>query len=255
MQPLVLLHGAPGDGTLWRPVVAALTRDARVLCPTLRWFGPDPWHDDGSGFGTAAHTAQLIALLEAEADRPAAVVAWSYSTHVLLSALLRRPDLIRRAFLYEPGLSTYLADADDRAAFHADAHRAFGPVADALRTTGAGQAIEALFDSSGGDGCFGALPPDRRDRYRASARIMPLLMGGGQPPANITADDLAGIAVPVTVAFGRQTRPLFEIASRAVARGISSADLRIIEDADHMLPEKNPVRFASMLDAWLGERP
>lgn len=251
LQTLVLLHGAPGDGPLWQPVINALPQHLQVICPTLQWFGPDPWVSEGSEFGTEAHTDQLIRILEANASSPSAVAAWSYSTHVLLNALLLRPDLIGKVFLYEPGLGTYLSEAAEIEAFNADAHRAFGPVVEALQQRGAEAAVEVLFDSSGGPGCFEQLSQERRERYLASARMMPLLMGGGRPPANITADDLAAIKVPVTVAFGRRTRPLFESASRAVARAISTAELRIIDDADHMLPEKDPRTFASVLEAWL----
>lgn len=251
MNKLVLLHGAPGDGSLWKPVVDKLPADMHVICPTLRWFGSDSWPDDGSGFGTAAHTEQLIELLQAGADRPCAVAAWSYSTHVLLHALIQRPDLISKAFLYEPGLNTYLGDEAAIEAFNADAQAAFAPVAAALRTHGAERAVEALFDSSGGTGCFRQMPEERRRIYLASAPMMRLLMGGGQPPVSITADDLSRIRTPVTVAFGRKTRPLFEIASRAVADAIPGAELRVVDAADHMLPEKEPHAFAALVDEWL----
>lgn len=252
IQTLVILHGAPGDGSLWQPVIEAVRSDVRVIAPTLRWFGPASWDDDGSSFGTDAHTRQLLDIIETDAGAPVAVAAWSYSCHVVLDALLERPDLIAGAFLYEPGLSTYLEDADDLRAFGEDAQKAFGPIVGALQADGPEAAVQALFDSSGGKDCFDNLPADRRDRYLASARIMPLLMGGGQPPALITATDLARIDAPVTVAMGERTRPLFGIASRAVARAIPGARLEVVPDADHMLPEKQPARFASLIDRWLG---
>src|SRR5690606_40973200 len=108
--------------------------------------------------------------------------------------------------------------------------------------------------ASGGEGCFNALPPARKRTYLDSARIMPLLMGKGEPPANITASDLAGIRIPVTVAHGAATRPLFSIASRAVAAAIPDATLTVLSDADHMLPEKDPIRFAGLLIDWLAEQ-
>lgn len=251
MQTLMLLHGAPGDGSLWGPVLDELGPDIGAITPTLRRFGPDPWGDDGSSFGTEAHTEQLIGIIERQAERPIAVAAWSYSTHVLLNLMLRRPGLVGRAFLYEPGLDTYLTSRDEKEAFEEDARRAFGPVARELRESGPDDAVEALFESSGGAGFFRALPRERRERYLVSSRIIPLLMGGGRPPARITADELADVAVPLMVAFGSSTRPLFEIASRAVSRAVPSARLRVVEGADHMLPEKDPARFASLLADWI----
>lgn len=247
---LFLLHGAPGDGSLWEPVVSRLPAGIRVGTPTFRCFGPGA-EASAAAFGTAVHSRQLIEWLEAAHERPAAVAAWSYSTHVVLDALLQRPDLVARAFLYEPGLHTYLDDPEELRAYGEDAQAAFGPVAEALQRDGPLRAVEALFDSSGGRGCFAALPPGRRERYLAGAQVMPLLMGGGQPPAPITAGDLGRIAVPVTVAMGARTRPLFAIASRAVARSIPGARLTVVDDADHMLPETDPGRFAALLEAWL----
>lgn len=252
MQTLVLLHGAPGSGDLWKPVAEAVGDDIHLVTPTLRWFGSEPWRGDGSDFGTEAHTEQLIGLLEnLDGESQIGVAAWSYSTHVLLNALLLRPGLVSKAFLYEPGLSTYLAGEGDLKAFNADAMAAFGPVVAALQTGGAEAAMAALFDSTGGEGCYAALPDARRSAYLASARVLPLLMGGGRPPANITAGDLARIRTPTTVAYGRNSRPLFTIASRGVARAVPGAQLVEVDDADHMLPEKDARRFASMLRDWM----
>ena len=96
---LILLHGAPGEGTQWQPVAEAMQVDVEMTCPTLRWFGSQAWEDDGSEFGTRAHTQQLIELLQDDGDGPSAIAAWSYSTHVVLDLLLQRPDLVSRAFL------------------------------------------------------------------------------------------------------------------------------------------------------------
>ncbi len=249
---LFLLHGAPGDGSLWEPVVTSLQSEVRVVTPTFRSFGPAA-ELAADGFGTAVHSRQLIEWLETADAKPAAVAAWSYSCHVALAALLERPDLVARALLYEPGLSTYLESAEDFRVFGEDAQAAFAPVAEALHRDGPRKSVEALFESSGGSGCFAALPPERRERYLASAGVMPLLMGGGGPPAPISAADLGRIGVPVTVAMGAQTRPLFAVTSRAVARAIPGARLILVDDADHMLPETAPGRFAALIDDWLAD--
>src|SRR5690606_8406036 len=88
---LFLLHGAPGDGSLWEPVVSRLAAGIRVGTPTFGCFGPGA-EASAAAFGTAVHSRQLIEWLEAAHERPAAVAAWSYSTHVVLDALLQRPD-------------------------------------------------------------------------------------------------------------------------------------------------------------------
>ncbi len=80
---------------------------------------------------------------------------------------------------------------------------------------------------------------------------MRLLMGGGQPPAEISARDLSRIEVPVTVAMGEHTRDMFAISSRAVARTVAGARLEVVKGADHMLPEKDAQAFAALIRHWL----
>ncbi len=81
--------------------------------------------------------------------------------------------------------------------------------------------------------------------------MMPLLMGGGEPPTQITSHELAGLKVPLIVAMGSRTRPVFEIPSRGLAKAARESKLRIIEDADHMLPETAPTQFAALIDKWI----
>lgn len=251
MATLVLLHGAPGEGALWAPVVEALGPGVRVVTPTLRWFGGAEWSGDGSDFGTEAHADELLSLLDGLGEGPVAVAAWSYSAHPVLLAALDAPDRFARIFLYEPGLGSYLATEEERAVHAADAAAAFGPVFAALHAGGPEAALAALFDASGGAGCFAALSPERRALYLESARVLPLLLGGGRPPAVVTADDLARIDIPVTVAHGDATRPLFRVASEAVARAVPGARRQVVEGADHMLPETDPRRFAAILADFL----
>lgn len=225
----VLSRGAPGDGGRWEPVLSVMRGGVRAVCSTSRWFGPAAWDDDGRELGTEAHARQLIEIIEGVATRPAAGAAWSYSTHVVLSASLLRPDLVGRVFLHELGLFTYLVDPAEIAAREEDARAAFGPIGAAPAERGPEAAVEALFDASGGVGSFAGLSLERRDRYLAGAGVTRLLMGGGRPPANITADDLARIRANVTVGVGERIRPIFAIPSRAVARRVSGARLRVVE--------------------------
>jgi len=93
---------------------------------------------------------------------------------------LRRPELVSRAFLYEPGLHTYLDDPEDLRAYRGDAQVAFAPVAEALQRDGPLRAVEALFESSGGPGCFAS--PSRWARGRARCSPSPRAPWRGRYP-------------------------------------------------------------------------
>jgi pimeloyl-ACP methyl ester carboxylesterase len=240
---------------VWDPVLDRLPPavDARAL--TLSLFGRANAPGEGGAFGTELHAADIVDFVRSAMEEPVDVVAWSYSVHPVLLAALRSPHSFARLFLYEPGLPTYLADDADRAAFEADASAAFGPIGEALQREGPAAAVAALIDSSGGEGAFAALPAARRQMYLDSASMMPLLMGGGQPPAPIAAADLSNMSIPATVAMGARTRPVFAVPSRALAASLPHARLVVVEGADHMLPETNPARFAEIVAEWLLERP
>ncbi|KZL17900.1 Alpha/beta hydrolase family protein [Pseudovibrio axinellae] len=246
-----LLHGAPGHGDIWKPIVDMLPADLEVVCPTLEWFGPKTWQRPGELFSSEAHCEQLAELLNEKSHKDNYVAAWSYSTHPTLLCLLNHPELVKAAFLYEPGLSTYLESAEELDAFQHSAARAFPPIIEALHEHGNAAAVKALFDSSGGEGCFEAMSAKRQALYQQSAQMMPLLLGGGQPPANIKSSDLKKITTPVTVGLGSKSEGHFDVASKRVAASIPSACLQLQDGCDHMMPEKAPSHFADMLKNWL----
>ncbi|MGQ7828828.1 alpha/beta fold hydrolase [Altererythrobacter sp. Z27] len=251
MRPLLFVHGAPGDARMWTPVIDRLaTRlDARAI--TLSFFGSREMPEGGEAFGTEQHAQDILDYVETMLETPVDVVAWSYGVHPVLLAALRRPELFGRLFLYEPGLPTYVSDPDALAEFEADAGQAFGPIFAALQAKGPEAAIKVLIDGSGGQGCFDGMSEERRDLYLDSAGMMPLLLGGGQPPAPITSEQLAGLDMPVIVATGADTRPIFAVPSRALAKALPKGELLTIPAANHMLPEANPASFAMYLREWL----
>lgn len=218
---------------------------------TLSFFGMREMPEGGEAFGTERHAQDIIGYVEANLDAPADVVAWSFGVHPLLLAAIRRPELFGSILLYEPGLPTYVSDPHALAEFEADAGNAFGAIFAALQERGPEAAIRALIDGSGGEGCFDGLSVERRRMYLDSAGMMPLLMGGGQPPASITAEDLSALSLPVTVAMGAETRPIFAVPSQALASALPNGKLVTIAEAGHMLPETDPAQFAMIVERWL----
>lgn len=248
---LLLVHGAGGDARTWGPVIDQLPPTYDVRAITLSYFGKTEWPDGGSGFGTERHANDIIGYIETLMEPPVNLAAWSYGAHPALLAALRRPDLIGSMFIYEPGLATYIDRENERTAFKQDFADAFGPVIAQLASEGVEGAIAAMFDAVGGNGFFRSLPEDRREIALDNAGMMPLLLGKGQPPTVIRTSDLSSVKLPVTVGMGGQTRPLFAIPAAALASAIPEAIFLTIDQADHMLPEKDPAKFAGQLDMWL----
>lgn len=241
----LFVHGAAGDARVWTPVIAALPAGLAGRALTLTYFGQADWPDDGSGFGTEVHCRDIAAAAR-EAGEPVHLVCWSYGVHPGLAALLETPGLFASAFFYEAGLPHYISGARDRAAFGQSAAAVFGPVGQALADQGPEASVETLV----GREIFARLPADRRALYLSNARMMPLLMGGGRPPALITPRELATIATPCCAAYGADTQDAFAIPTRALAAAIPGAELKEVPGADHFLPETDAARFAALVGDW-----
>ena len=247
---LVFVHGALGDWRTFAPHVALMAQRLRAVSYTQRFFGPEAYPSEPR-FGVGAHADDLIALIEA-LGAPADVVAWSYGGHVALDAMLRRPDLVRAALIYEPGFPTYVTDAADLAAFGADAEAMFAPVSEAVQRGDLQEAARRLVEASTGfadepDGISEA----RRAIYRDTAHTLPLMFTQTPPPL-IAAADLARLKPRVSIAWGELTRPSFAIVSHAAACAIANGEHGSIPGAGHLWPESAPGDFVALVQRRLG---
>lgn len=253
-EPILFLHGAPGDARTFVPVMQRLHDRFRGLSYTQRWFGPHAWSPGGPVFGTDTHAHDLVRVVETLDLAPVSLVAWSFGGHVALAAALARPDLFAKVLIYEPSVGTYVTDPDDLAALSADGASAYPPLFEALGRGDLAEVVRRLIDISGGEGAFDRQPAERRAIHLDSAAMTPLLLGGGAPPADLKVSDLAQLAVPVSIAWGAASRPMFAIPSRAAAAAIPTGRHREIENAGHLLPEEDPDRFAALVADWMAGR-
>lgn len=244
--PVLFVHGAAGDARIWTPVIAALPAGITGEALTLTYFGAEAWPDDGRDFGTEVHCRDILRAAR-DAGGKVHLVCWSYGIHPGLAALLDTPGLFASAFFYEAGLPHYISGTKERAAFGQSASEVYGPVNRALAEHGPDAGVAALV----GVERFAQLPEDRRALYLSNARMMPLLMGGGRPPALITPRELAKIATRCCAAYGADTPPAFAIPTRALAAAIPGAVNREVPRADHFLPETDPARFAALVADWI----
>jgi len=158
--------------------------------------------------------------------------------------ILNGPDLLKSLFIYEPGVPTYVTDPAELEAFAADANAMFGPVFEAVQSRGDNvEGVRRLIDGSGQmPGYFDSQPQERQDLQMENARTMPLQLAQSAPPV-ITCEQLGTLTMPVCIAQGELTRPLFSIVSRAAARCIPHCRHMIIPGATHMWPDEDATGF------------
>ncbi|MCB8820629.1 alpha/beta fold hydrolase [Microvirga rosea] len=252
--PVVFLHGALADWRIWAEHCRLLSKRFRCISFTQRYFGETAWREDGPRFGVSTHAEDLIAFVEALGIGPVNLVAWSYAGHVALHAATQRPELFSRILAYEPGVRTLPLGPDEAALVGQDAQAAFGPIFAAVGEGRLEDAVRLLIDASGGAGHFDAEPADSRRIKLENLHTMPLLLSQEEPPA-MSCEDLKRLPVPVSVAWGEKTRPLFKFPSEAVARCVAHGAHREVPGVGHLWPDEDPPGFSAFVESWLDEKP
>ncbi|WP_218126987.1 alpha/beta fold hydrolase [Catalinimonas alkaloidigena] len=249
---VLFLHGALTDHTMWDRQRTLLADRYRTLAYTQRYFGGGSWRADWPPFGVTTHADDLVAFVQAFGAGPVHLVAWSYAGHVAFQAALHHPALFKSLFVYEPGVLSYVEDPSERDAFAHDAHTMFGPIFEAVQGRGDLEAgVRLLLDGSGQrPGYFATQPADVRALQLRHARTLPLQLGQAEPP-HITCADLASLPMPVCVAYGMRTRPVFSVVSRAAVRCLPQGQHRVIPDATHMWPDEAPAAFSMAVASFL----
>ncbi|HMR65819.1 MAG TPA: alpha/beta hydrolase, partial [Anaerolineae bacterium] len=180
------------------------------------------------------------------------LVAWSYAGHIALEVALKQPALLRSVFIYEPGAPTFVTDPVALETFGADATLMFGPVFEAVH--GQGDIIEGvrrLIDGSGRrEGYFEGQTQAQQDGQLENAKTMPLQLSQSPPPL-ISCEQLGILTLPVCIAYGELTRPLFKVVSQAAAQCIPNCRLKVIDGVNHMWPIEDPLKFTAEVTDFL----
>jgi pimeloyl-ACP methyl ester carboxylesterase len=241
--PVVLLHGQGGWAGMWLPVVPGLMADRRVIAPDLPGLGASTV-PDGPPDG-ARVLAWLAALIERTCPEPPAIVGASLGASIAARFAIAHPDRLSRLVLadagslarFRPAPGVVLAMARFIARPSERTQRSM------LRQVAVDPArIRALMGPDAG--AYG-LELARTPGVRAANRR--LLRELGTRP--IPAEQLAGIAVPTALVWGRHDRVMrLRIAEEASTR--YGWPLHVIDDAGHFALER-PEAFDRALRAAL----
>ncbi|CAB3797743.1 alpha/beta fold hydrolase [Paraburkholderia fynbosensis] len=250
---VILVHGAIADRRAWDATRDAVAARYRVIAPSNRYFGVDPWPDDGAKFSAQTHADDLAAIIRGLDAKPVRLVGWSYGADIALLVAVQHPDLVNGVFAYEPSITTFVTDPGDRKAILADQQMAFGPAFAASKRGDQQAALRPFVDGvNGSPGTFDRLPAPVRTVLSENARTIPLQLNAPPPPA-ITCAQLGKIAPPVAIARGTDTRPFFRIAADTAHRCIPGSKLILIQGGRHMSPVELPEEFNTALLAFLSQ--
>jgi pimeloyl-ACP methyl ester carboxylesterase len=250
--PAVLfVHGSNSDCRIWTDHCRIIAPTHRVIAPTQRYFGSTPWPDDGRHFSIATHAADLGAFIGELKLGPIDIVGWSYGAAVCLTLAATHPEHIKRLFLYEPVLTTFVEDASS-AKLAVDDRTEMTRAAKIAASEGNLDAAVQLFMDGVNDfeGTFERLPQWVQRMMLGNGRMLPLLFAAA-PPQRPSCEDLGRINIPVTVALGSESRTFYRICAEWAARCMPSASRVTIPKGRHLFPIQEPGAFSELVLEFL----
>lgn len=207
--PLLFVSGATGDAGHFEAVADRLADAFTVVTYDRRGNSRSPRPDGWTRTTIEEQADDAAALVESLGMGPVGVFGTSGGAIIALAMLLRRPDLVRAAVLHEPPLGAVVEGAAEGLSAMKQA------LEQAMAAGGPSAALETFLRANGA--AVDRIPPGTLARMRGNAETL----FGAELEAFVTyAPDPAAIAripVPVRLAVGTRTTPLFTGATRWLA--------------------------------------
>ena len=250
--PVVMLHGEPTWGFLWRKVLPPV-RDAghRVILPDLAGFGRSDKPTDFDWYSYDRHVEVAATLFDHLDLRDATVVVHDWGGPIGLRIAVEHPDRVGRIVVMDSGLFTgHQRMTDAWKAFRDFVERTEDlPISMLVRNackTDPGDAVAAAYDA-----------PFPEPRAKQGARAYPLMLP--------TSPEMPGAAAGKAVleALRTDTRPKLHLWADAdpiipfkvgekFAAAINADPPEKIENASHFLQEDAGEEIGRRIAQWLG---
>ena len=255
-EPIVFVHGAPHDLRAWEPVREAIAKRYRFIAYTQRYFGTEPWPDEGKNFSIATHADDLAKFIKALNAGPVHLVGWSVGGQVAATAAVNDPSLVRSLILYEATIMSVLpAESPEGKMAREDQAKMLGSYVAAAKTgdfiKAAKLVQEAVFQLRPGE--FDSLPEDLQTVLLDNARVVPLLRAAPLPPA-ITCDMLKDFTRPTLVMRGEKTLEWYALISEAITKCVPGAQQVLLQNVNHDGPCRDPAAFTAAILDFLSKR-
>jgi pimeloyl-ACP methyl ester carboxylesterase len=249
-QPLVCVHGTLGDFRVWSPVLGPLSRRRRTFALSLRRFFPEHWDGVGSDYTIAQHVADVIGFIE-PIGGPVDLMGHSRGGHIAFRVAQRRPDLVRRLVLAEPGgdLDASLAPADPGKAPMPPLRASTVMAAERIAAGDMDGALMIFSEIVDGPGAWSHVPAVVRQTWRDNVRTLLGQVNEQRQPFSRT--DAQSIRMPTLFVGGADTVGSLPKVLRALAAYVPDARVELIPGAKHFMFEDDPARFCAAVTEFL----
>jgi pimeloyl-ACP methyl ester carboxylesterase len=249
--PLVCVHGSLGDFRTWFPVIGPLSKKHRVIAISLRHFFPEHWDGVGDTYSIAQHVADVIGFIEKLDAGPVDLMGHSRGGHISFRAAQRRPDLLRKLVLVEPG-GELDASLDPTAKPGPSQLKArFTVSAERITAGDIDGGLKFFFDTVEGDGAWARLPEAPRQQLRDNAFTLVGQVRDNRPPYSRL--DAESIRMPTLFIGGADTEGLLPQVLQALAAHVPDSRKAMIPGASHWMFEQAPQRFSEIVLEFLRE--
>ena len=243
--PLVCVHGSLCDFRIWSAVLGPLTQKHRVIAVSLRHFFPEHWDGVGDTYSIAQHVDDMIAFIERLDAGPVDLMGHSRGGHISFRVAQRRPDLLRKLILAEPGgeLDESL-DPDFRSGPSPLAAR-FAASAEKIAAGDIDGGLEYFMEALEGPGAWKRIPATSKQLLRDNA--MTLIGQVRDKRAPFAKRDAAAIRTPTLFIGGANTKGLLPKVLHALAAHVEGSEIAMIPGATHPMFEQKPHDYCEIV--------
>lgn len=226
--PVLLIHGFPVNGQMWRPICELLSADLRLIVPDLRGFGRS---QAAASASMATYVDDCVALLDSIGEkRPVTVMGLSMGGYIAFEFFRRARSRLRALILTDTRGNP---DGDE-------ARKGRLQTAQRVLTDGSQVVADAMIDKAFGKSATADL---KREWHAIMSGSSPhgvaaaLRAMADRPDSTVTYRE---IDVPTLIIVGEEDVITPPEDARKMHAAIAGSTLEIIPKAGHMAPLERP---------------
>jgi pimeloyl-ACP methyl ester carboxylesterase len=248
--PLVCVHGSLCDFRNWGSVIGPLSVKHRVIAVSLRHFFPEHWDGVGDTYSIAQHVDDMIGFIEKLDAGPVDLMGHSRGGHICFRLAGRRPDLLRKLILAEPGGELDATLDSDYKPGPSELLTRFMTAAEKIAAGDVDGGLSFFMDVLEGPGTWKRLPTMAKQLLRDNAYTLIGQVKDRRPP--FSKADVEAIKTPTLFIGGARTKGMLPKVLHTLAANIAGARTEMIAGATHPMFEQAPQRYSEIVLDFLG---
>jgi pimeloyl-ACP methyl ester carboxylesterase len=247
--PLVCVHGSLCDFRIWGAVLGPLSKKHRVIAPSLRHFFPDHWDGVGDTYSIRQHVDDVIGFIEKLDIGPVDLMGHSRGGHISFRVAQRRPDLLRKLILAEPGGELDATLDPDFKRDPAPLAVEIAASADVIAKGDIDGGLQIFIDMLEGPGAWKRLPAMVKQPLRDNAAT---LIGQARDKRRpLSRADAEAIKTPTLFIGGANTKGTLPKVLHALAAHVTGSRTEMIPRTTHPMFEQAPQAFSKIVLEFL----